>query len=117
MKANVVLCKCPSSKGVFGIRMEERENDWVRTWAFKIDESKAKREGFDKTKMVGTMRPTPEYPGCPDCGAMSFAPCSCGKNFCAPDWKGESLEMTCPWCGRTAMYHPAEKTEVNGGGI
>jgi hypothetical protein len=117
IKANVALCKCPSSKGVFGIRIEERENDWVRTWAFKINENKAKKEGFDKTKMIGTMQPTSEYPGCPYCGTMNFAPCSCGKNFCAPNWTGNPLEMTCPWCGRTATYYPAEKTEINGGGL
>lgn len=115
INANVALCKCPSSKGVFGIRIEERGNDWVCTWAFKINESKAEREGFDKTKMIGTMQPTPEYPGCPYCGAKSFAPCSCGKIFCAYDWSGKPMEMTCPWCGRTAMYYPAEKTEVTGG--
>jgi hypothetical protein len=117
INTNVALCKCPSSKKVYGIRIEQRGNDWVRTWAFKIDEKKAKREGFNDTKVSGSLAPTPEYPGCPYCGSMSFAPCSCGKAFCAPAWEGKPMEMTCPWCGGTAMYYPAETTEIRGNGL
>jgi hypothetical protein len=114
IKANVTLCKCPSSKNIFGIRIEERGNDWVRTWAFKINESKAKREGFDNTKMIGTMQPTSEYPGCPYCGAVDIALCSCGKIFC---WSGETDRATCPWCGQRGDYHTVDSINFEGGGL
>ncbi|MFP3088975.1 hypothetical protein LQZ21_01465 [Treponema sp. TIM-1] len=114
INANVVLCKCPSSKGVFGIRIEEREHDWVRTWAFKINESKAKREGFDKVKITSSMIAASEYPGCPYCGTMNIALCSCGKLFC---WSGESGQLTCPWCGQRDDYHTVDTIEFEGKGL
>jgi hypothetical protein len=114
VNAKVVLCKCPKSKGLFGIRVEERENDWVRTWAFKIDENKAKRERFEETKITGSMTPTPEYPGCPYCGSVSVARCSCGKLFC---WSIETKTAVCPWCEQKGEYQTAEKIEFEGNGI
>jgi hypothetical protein len=116
INARVVLCKCPSTRNIFGIRIEEKENDWVRTWAFKISESKALHEGYEKTKSSGTLLPTPEYPGCPYCGAMVTAQCSCGKLFC---WNNESDTGTavCPWCGRKDEYSPSETIEFEGGGL
>lgn len=115
INANVALCKCPSTHGVYGIRFEERRNDWVRTWAFKIDERKAKREGFDQTKMSGSMQPTPEYPGCPYCGSSDILLCPCGKISCGPDWDGKPRKETCPWCGTTSMCYFAERAEIQGG--
>jgi hypothetical protein len=114
MNANVVLCKCPHSKGIFGIRIEQQETDWVRTWAFKINEAKAKKEGFEKTKTTGSMTPTPEYPGCPYCGSMNLAQCSCGKLFC---WSSESTKAVCPWCGQTAEYQTVKTIDVEGRGL
>ena len=49
--------------------IEKRENDWVRTWAFKIKEETAQKEGFDKTNFSGSFYTDEEYPGCPYCGA------------------------------------------------
>jgi DNA-directed RNA polymerase subunit RPC12/RpoP len=117
MNAKIAVCKCPSNMRIFGIRLEEREGDWVRTWAFKIDEEKSKREGFDETILTGTLNPVDEYPGCPYCGAMPFAQCSCGKIFCAKDWTGKTMNLTCPWCGQTALYTPVDKTHIKGGGL
>jgi hypothetical protein len=121
LNAKVILCKCPRKHGsegsdakTFGIRIEEQRGDWVRTWAFKIDEDKAKREGFDKTPATGTLNLTPEYPGCPYCGTNNLAQCSCGKLFC---WSGESNLITCPWCGRKGEYKTVEKLSVKGGGF
>jgi hypothetical protein len=112
--ANVALCKCPSSKGVFGIRIEKSGADWLRTWAFKINESKAKREGFDSTKITSSMLPTPEYPGCPYCGTINIALCACGKLFC---WSGESGQLTCPWCGQRGDYSAVDTIEFEGRGL
>ena len=30
MNAKAVLFKCPQTKGLYGVRIEERNNDWVR---------------------------------------------------------------------------------------
>ena len=47
-EASVILAKCAQDK-LYGIRIEKRDNDWVRTWAFKLKEETAEKEGFDKT--------------------------------------------------------------------
>ena len=108
MEACVILAKCSKHNSTFGIRVEKRENEWVRTWAFPIDEAKAKREGFDKTKITGSLRAVDRYPGCPYCGNYSFVQCGCGKISCytdksqlerAPDNKDESGSLRCYWCG------------------
>jgi transcription elongation factor Elf1 len=114
MKASVVLSKCPRSNELYGMRIEERNNDWVRTWAFKISEQKAKHEGYEKAKKTGSMKPSLEYPGCPYCGAMDIAQCSCGKLFC---WRSETNAAVCPWCGQKGEYHTVEKIDVEGKGI
>ncbi|MDR1149041.1 MAG: hypothetical protein LBK66_10460 [Spirochaetaceae bacterium] len=112
INAKVVLCKCPKNKRVYGMRLEEQGGDWVRTWAFKLDEAAAKREGFDTETTRGTMRPTLDYPGCPYCGGTSLNQCKCGKIFC-----GKAGEATCPWCGTTSTYSPVDRLSVQGGGL
>jgi hypothetical protein len=114
IEANVVLCKCPKTRDVFGMRLEKRGGDWLRTWAFKVDEQRARREGFDTETTSGTMTPTPEYRGCPYCGTTGLAQCPCGKVFC---WSGETRRLTCPWCGQTGDYQDAERLDVQGGGM
>jgi hypothetical protein len=124
-KVKVVLCKCSRSHGrenssnLFGIRIEEQNDDWVRTWAFKLDEEKAKHEGFDTETTRGSMNPTEDYPGCPFCGSYIIAQCGCGKLFC---WHGEKSSnghttATCPWCGQTGEFHTVETLNVQGGGL
>lgn len=96
MEANVILSKCSVHKGTFGIRIEKRNNDWVWTWAFKIDEAKAKREGFDRVKITGSLHKDHDFPGCPYCGEKSgFVTCGCGGMIC---WNPEKKSGTCPWC-------------------
>ena len=107
MAASVILAKCVKTGRTYGIRVEKRENDWVRTWAFAIDEAKAKREGFDKNKIKGSLDATPEYPGCPFCGTNGFIQCGfpCDKLSCYDGGKTEGKSVTlfrCPWCGKTA---------------
>jgi hypothetical protein len=111
LNAKVILARCSKTRKTFGIRIEQRNGDWVRTWAFPIDEHKAKREGFDAETVSGSLKAVSGYPGCPHCGGIPVAPCSCGKIFCAKDWAGKEMELTCPWCGRTAVYSPREKGE------
>jgi hypothetical protein len=122
INAKVVLCKCPESKKIFGVRIEKRGNDWVRTWAFKIDETKAKREGFDEETAKGSMISVDKYSGCPYCGTLNIAQCACGKIFCSHSHSRKEqgtniMRMTCPWCGTVGDYHNAEELDVKGGGF
>ena len=41
-EASVILAKCAQDK-LYGIRIEKRDNDWVRTWAFKLKEKRRLR--------------------------------------------------------------------------
>jgi len=120
LNAKVVLCRCPSkakdgaSSRLFGIRIEERNNDWVRTWAFKIDENKAKNEGYITERTTGSLSSADGYPGCPYCGTVNFAQCSCGNLFC---WRSETNTAICPWCGQEGEYHTVKSIEVDGKGL
>jgi len=116
MEATVILCKC-TKQNTFGIRMESRHNDWYRTWAFKMDEKTAKREGFDKTIIRGSMPIDEKYPGCPYCGTYSFFQCQCGKLNCftGNNVEEKSWEVTCNWCGKKLSVKTAHSFEVKGG--
>jgi hypothetical protein len=118
MEANVLLCKC-GKKHTFGIRVEKRGGDWVRTWAYKIDEERAKREGFDTVNISGSFNAAPEYPGCPYCGEKGFACCHCGKLNCQSGLKnngGGIWTLTCNWCGAEDVYTFINKVDVSAGG-
>ena len=106
MIANVIMAKCGTSGRPYGIRIEKRGNDWVSTWAFPIDEKKAKREGFDKTKISGSLIPVDNFPGCPHCKAEALMQCGCGKIICykmsgrtEKTSKKAEYKLKCPWCG------------------
>ena len=100
MEASVILSKCSKHKRTFGIRIEKRGSDWVRTWAFPIDEARAKREGFDRTKVTGSLQAVDRYPGCPYCESYSFVKCGCGKLVCYNgNCKYEGSAFRCHWCG------------------
>lgn len=119
MQANVILCKC-DHKHTFGIRVEKRGGDWVRTWAFKIDEDKAKNEGYDRVEINGSFDPVDGYPGCPYCGEIGLVCCSCGKWNCAsslsePDRHGNE-QFTCNWCGETGSVESVDIITGQGGG-
>ncbi|MDR2485468.1 MAG: hypothetical protein LBD55_08740 [Treponema sp.] len=117
MEATVILCKC-TKQHTFGIRVEKRRHDWYRTWAFKIDEKRAKREGFDKELIKGSMEIDEEYPGCPYCGARGFFQCECGKFNCFKgNEQGNKWDVTCNWCGKRLTVVSADSFEVKGGGV
>jgi len=115
----VVLSKCSKNKKLFGMRVEEREKTWVSTWAFPIDETKAKNEGFFANKV--TLGDTDsEYPGCPHCKDGGFVRCgSCGKIGCSggTEKKGEMGSYTCPWCGYTGDIEYVDSVNASGGGF
>jgi len=123
LNAKVIMAKCSKTKKSFGMRVEQREKDWVRTWAFSIDENKAKHEGFDANTVTGSMNALNEYPGCPHCGNKGFGKCSCGKIGCLGGLKegeilskGKTVDYICPWCGNTCKMEFAESFDVSGGG-
>lgn len=117
MEAAVILVKCSNGKRVYGIRTQKMsDGDWWRTWAFPVDEKRAKNEGYDETKVQGNLYHTEEYPGCPYCGTKNFVQCNkCKKISC---WHGET-RMTCPWCGNNMdnIVSATEKFHVSGGDI
>lgn len=117
MEAAVILAKCAKRNQIYGIRTQKmQDGDWWRTWAFPVDESRARREGYDVTEVQGNLYPTEGYPGCPFCGTVSFVQCNkCRRISC---WHGES-SVTCPWCG-TGLENitlATEKFQVSGGDI
>jgi hypothetical protein len=118
LNAKVIMGKCSKTGKTFGIRIEQRGRDWVRTWAFPIGERKAKREGFDVNTVSGSMNADDEYPGCPYCGSIGFVQCSCGKIGCMGDVRdhGDHVEYTCPWCGNTGTLKAADSFDVSGEG-
>ena len=115
MRAEIILMKCPEGRKIFGVRTEERNGDWFRTWAFKISERTAANEGFDKTVIRGNLYADDEYNGCPYCGATAFVQCGrCGKLSC---WNNES-KMSCGWCGLTGETRQLEdEIDVKAGDI
>jgi transcription elongation factor Elf1 len=118
LNAKVIMAKCSSTNKAFGMRIEQRGRDWVRTWAFPINERKAKREGFDANTVSGSMEPTDEYPGCPHCGNIGFVQCGCEKIGCAGGVQahGDYADYTCPWCGEDIELEAADGFDVSGGG-
>lgn len=97
MEAVILLQRCSRTKRTFANRVEERSpGKWYKTWAFPIKDSRAKNEGYDKSRINGILYSTEEYPGCPDCGCRTSVHCgTCNRLTC---WHGET-EMTCQWCG------------------
>lgn len=114
MKAEVILMKCPEAGRPYGVRAEERYGDWFRTWAFPIDEKRARSEGFDRNEVKGSLDAADEYNGCPYCGAKKFVVCGrCGKLSC---WNKEE-RITCAWCGLTGNVETTTgDVSVKGGG-
>ncbi len=117
MEAAVILQRCGQSRKAFGIRCQKMEDgEWYRTWAFPVDESRASREGDDKTEIVSLLPATADYPGCPYCGSNRvFYDSNCGKLSC---YHGETV-FTCPWCNTTYsdLGTWTEKASFTGGDI
>ncbi len=113
-EASVILAKCGNKK-LYGIRIEKRAGDWVRTWAFPISEENAAKEGFDQTSFTGNFFTDEEYPGCPYCGAKKCFVCgNCGKVSC---YEGGS-QVVCSWCGTSMKTSSDSGTmDVTGGGF
>lgn len=117
MKATVILQKCSHTNKLFGIRVQEMEDgEWYRTWAFPIDESRARQEGYQNTHIMSRLPATGDYPGCPYCSSQGFFyDCNCGRISC---YHGES-QLTCPWCNETynTINFLTDKLSFSGGDV
>lgn len=113
IEANIVLLRCQKDKQTFGVRVQKMDDDdWYRTWAFKIKPGQAESEGYDKTVIQGHLRRTEEYPGCPHCGTHALVHCGyCNKLSC---YNGEE-SLECPWCGHlmSGFTKNYEKIEID----
>jgi len=117
LNAKVIMARCSKTKRSFGIRIEQRGNDWVRTWAFPLDERAARREGFEANTITGSMGADEYYPGCPHCESPGFTQCGCEKIGCSGgvEKRGKAEIYTCPWCGDTGELQEADSFAVSGG--
>lgn len=113
MEARVALCKCKEGRRTYGVRFEKMGDSWKYTWAFPVKEAAAKRENYDKTKIVGNIVPDNDYPGCPFCKTMSFVVCNCGKLSCH---NGDVSKFTCNWCGLTGTLGGYDGSGFGSGG-
>lgn len=67
--AAVGVAKCPATGNIYGVRIEEHENNnWIATWAFPIKPDMAQREGYVENEFPANITYDSNYPGCPYCG-------------------------------------------------
>lgn len=99
-EARIAMCKCKESKGrTYGVRFQRDGSGWKYTWAFKMNEGSAKREGYNDTQIMGNIEPDENYPGCPYCKTKYFVVCgACQHLNCNID---TGSIFTCEWCGNS----------------
>jgi hypothetical protein len=98
-KVVIIMARCSHYKQSFGIRLEEKSSkNWVADWAFPMQESTAKKEGYDNSQIAGNFSIDKAYPGCPNCERNSFCLCGqCHKVGCYEH--NRDRNYTCAWCG------------------
>ena len=99
-EARIAMCKCKESKGrTYGVRFQRDGSGWKYTWAFKMNESSAKREGYNDTQIMGIIEPDENYPGCPYCQTKYFVVCGACQHLNCNINTGSIF--TCEWCGNS----------------
>lgn len=111
MEARIIVARC-NSKKPYGIRIEKKGNDWIRTWAFPLSEEMILKEHYvDEAHISGTLTADKEYPGCPYCKAEHFAICgSCHHMSCYNPYQSDVI---CNWCGKKLSVRIAETFDIN----
>ena len=103
----VAGARCTATKMPFAIRFEVGAlGIWHACAAFAISERQLCNAAFSGDEITSSASLSPNYPGCPHCGAdprkefagVSFVQCSCGKLACSTGIIG--AETICPWCDR-----------------
>lgn len=115
MNAEVLLGRCRLGRGAIGLRVEERGDAvWHITWSFPLDEKRARREGYERRVINGTIGVDSEVVCCARCEAKSIVKCgSCGKVTC---WAGGPTSK-CLWCGVEAMVEGEIRSMEVGGDV
>lgn len=94
------MCKCKESKGrTYGVRFQRDGSGWKYTWAFKMNEGSAKREGYNDTQIMGNIEPDENYPGCLYCKTKYFVVCGACQHLNCNINTGSIF--TCEWCGNS----------------
>ncbi|MEY4568138.1 MAG: hypothetical protein RLY14_3108 [Planctomycetota bacterium] len=107
----IVIAVCKNSANTMGIRFEEHtRSHWVADWAFKIKASSASKEGYDRTRIVGTFHFSESFPGCPYCGSSNFVQCSCGTLLC---YNLGNKQFRCTKCGMTGYVSDDSVTSLD----
>lgn len=112
-EAFAILAICEETKKPFGITIDPKGSDLRFIWAFKIDRSKAQREGFDSQSVKGTISLDSHFNGCPHCGTRRFYICDYCKTIVC--WHGEE-QVTCPHCHQKGTIYNAKSVNLKGGG-
>ena len=113
-EAFAVLAECEETRKPFGITIDPKGQILNFVWAFKIDRSKAKREGFTEKSVNGSISLDANFNGCPHCGSKQFYVCgNCKTVVC---WHGQE-RVTCPHCHMTGTIYRAESFNLKGGGF
>jgi hypothetical protein len=113
LNAKVVVVKCKCQK-LYGMRVEQRGNDWAVTWAFPVNEKIINGEGYsiDDSKITGRIILDDNYNGCPYCKTKSVIHCtSCDRVSCS--YGTDTVE--CYWCHMKGKIVHSEKITLNGG--
>ena len=79
-----------------------------------MKEDATKREGYDKTRIVGDIYPDAEYPGCPYSGEKYFVICDCGKLNCMTGIVNHQFQ--CEWCESTGKISDYDGFGFESGG-
>ena len=112
-KAFATTASCPKYRGLYGITVDElSRGKYTFVWTFPLDEKKAKREGFDKTSVSGSIELQTDYPGCPYCGNTDVV--FCGRCDAISCYDG-SGKFTCPKCGNSGKVEVGYKFDLKGG--
>ncbi|MEU4807165.1 hypothetical protein [Actinosynnema sp. NPDC023587] len=103
MRADVLLARCRQGAALYGLRVEQHPESWYATWAFVIDEAKARGEKYEATTTEGGLGIGEGFPGCPRCTADSFVQCGrCGRLSC---WV-TGAHWSCQWAPCTSAGRP-----------
>ncbi len=111
----VIMASCQQTKLPFGITVRNVHNNYEFYWAFKISQSSARKEGFDRNKVNGNIFNSAEFPGCPHCGAISWFQCGkCRKFVCM---RPEQKIVKCPECGNEGEVYVSDNFDISGGAM
>ena len=113
-EAIVIVAKCSKTGKLYGNRVEKKsDGKWHFTWAFKLNQDIIKKEGYDKSTIVGSMVNDESYKGCPYCGNPDWLYCeTCGKMNC---YDGEKKYQVCNWCNANLFVYNPERYKLKGG--